>query len=160
MCLVLFIGRFWIAQSTGKKAVGKVHLLSRLPCRKSYYEHNSFISTVLFSTVRSCAWGSLEVKRIEVPTARWLWRDTSAIRSYLIPCPQEIHREGNRNQTVLWCWKISRLRDIASKRWVQSRRRAASIAPNCFFDALCAVFNVTHGITMQDSSQKFASESR
>ena len=39
-----------------------------------------------------------------------------------------------------------------------SHRRTASIAPNCFFDAPCVVFNLMRGIKMQDSSQKFASE--
>lgn len=111
---------------------------------------------------------SLEVKRTEVPTACWLWRDTSAIRrTFLpfVPCTLSPRNTSGGEQksncsVVLENFKATRHTWNTLDGINTSHRRAASIAPNGFFDVLCVVFNVTHGIKMQDLSQKFASESK
>lgn len=160
MCLVLFIGHFEIAQSKGEKAVGKMYLLSWLP-HGVITNTTHFLATHCLLKFRSSVKGILGVKMTSVKSmltlkTHFCCKEDTSHFCYLcfVPCAQEAHHEGNRNQNVEKFQGNETY--LALGRWNQYITREL----NCFLDVLCVVFNLMHSIKMQDSSQKFASENK
>lgn len=156
MCACLFIGSLWISQSAEEQAAGRELLLSWLSCWKDLsWIQLVYQQQIVYHSQELCVgqfWSAYHS-----PYHTLALESCNSCRS----CPQETYCKGNRNQAILWCWSISKLWDtpgVCKVGSIKSHKRAASIARNHCFNALCTAFNVMPGTKMQNWSQKVPSE--
>lgn len=149
MCACLFIVSLWISQSA-EQAAGRELLLSWLSCWKDLswiqlihqqiFYHSQELCTGQFGSEGSSPYHTLTLE------------SCNSLRS----CPQEAFCKGNRNQTFLWCWNISKLRDIPGACEVGSTNHTAEL--QALHGITASMLCVQPGTKMQDWSQKVASE--